>query len=60
MLTCFSYRNGRAWNHFTEQQIVSLFCRRFDFGEFRDYSSLEGDGVVRFFYTVLMKKKQFT
>ncbi len=60
MVTCFSYRNGRSWNHFTEQQIVSLFCGHFDFEEFRDYSSIEGDGVVRFFYTVLMKKKQFT
>jgi 2-polyprenyl-3-methyl-5-hydroxy-6-metoxy-1,4-benzoquinol methylase len=57
MLTCFSYRNGKAWNHFTEPQIVSLFCRYFEFGEFRDYPSVEGDGVTRYFYTVLLKKK---
>ena len=60
MLTCFSYRNGKAWNHFTEPQIVSLFCRYFEFGEFRDYPSVEGDGVTRYFYTVLMKKKGFS
>ena len=56
MLTCFSYRNGPGWNHFTRQQIVDLFGGLFDLGEFRHYPSLEGDGVTRFFYTVLMKK----
>jgi ubiquinone/menaquinone biosynthesis C-methylase UbiE len=25
LLTCFSYKNGPAWNHFTEKQIISLF-----------------------------------
>jgi cyclopropane fatty-acyl-phospholipid synthase-like methyltransferase len=57
MLTCFSYRNGAGWNHFTRQKIESLFRDFFGFGEFRHYPSLEGDGVTRFFYTVLMKKK---
>ena len=57
MLTCFSYRNGVGWNHFTEQQIVDLFGKVFVLSEVRHYSSLEGDGVIRFFYTVLMKKK---
>ena len=56
MLTCFSYRNGQGWNHFTRQQIMDLFGGLFDLGEFRHYASLEGDGVTRFFYTVLMKK----
>jgi ubiquinone/menaquinone biosynthesis C-methylase UbiE len=57
MLTCFSYRNGRGWNHFTIQQIVNLFSELFVLGKIRHYSSLEGDGVIRFFFTVLMKKK---
>ena len=29
----------------------------FELGEFRHYLSLEGDGYIRFFYTVLMRKK---
>ena len=57
MLTCFSYKNGLGWNHFTKQQIIDLFSGAFELGEVRHYSSLEGDGVIRFFYTVLMKKK---
>ena len=57
MLTCFSYRNGPGWNHFTAQQIIDLFSGYFELGELRHYPSLEGDGVIRFFYTVLMKKK---
>ena len=56
MLTCFSYRNGPGWNHFTRQKIVDMFDGIFVLGGFRDYSSLEGDGVTRFFYTVLMEK----
>jgi 2-polyprenyl-3-methyl-5-hydroxy-6-metoxy-1,4-benzoquinol methylase len=60
MLTCFSYRNGQGWNHFTKQQLIELFGGLFEFGELRDYPSLEGDGVTRFFYTVLMKKKPVT
>jgi 2-polyprenyl-3-methyl-5-hydroxy-6-metoxy-1,4-benzoquinol methylase len=56
MLTCFSYRNGPAWNHFTRQQIVDLFGGLFALGEARHYPSLEGDGVIRYFYTLLMKK----
>jgi len=58
MLTCFSFRNGPGWNHFTEQQLIELFDGFFEFGEFRHYPSLEGDGVTRYFYTVLMKKEQ--
>ena len=57
MLTCFSYKNGRGWNHFTRQQINNLFSGHFELGEIRHYPSLEGDGVIRYFYTVLMKKK---
>ena len=57
MLTFFSYKNGRRWNHFTLQHIIDLFSEFFVIGNVRHYSSLEGDGVVRFFYTVLMEKK---
>ena len=59
MLTCFSYKNGLGWNHFTRQQIIELFSGHFVLVEIRHYPSLEGDGVIRFFYTVLMKKKPF-
>jgi ubiquinone/menaquinone biosynthesis C-methylase UbiE len=57
MLTCFSYQNGSRWNHFTKQQLIDLFGDYFGFGEFQHYPSLEGDGVIRYFYTVLMHKK---
>jgi ubiquinone/menaquinone biosynthesis C-methylase UbiE len=57
MLTCFSYKNGKAWNHFTKRQLIDLFSGLFEMGEFRHYPSLEGDGVTRYFYTVLMKKR---
>ncbi len=57
LLTCFSYKNGKAWNHFTAKQLISLFSVRFKINEVRHYSSIEGDGVKRYFYTVWMKKK---
>jgi ubiquinone/menaquinone biosynthesis C-methylase UbiE len=57
MLTCFSHRNGPAWNHFTRQQIIDLFSGCFELKQIRHNSSNEGDGVIRFFYTALMKKK---
>src|SRR4030065_1213250 len=58
MLTCFSYKNGPAWNHFTRQQLIDLFSGLFEMEEFRHYPSKEGDGVARYFYTILMKKKE--
>ena len=58
MLTCFSYKNGQAWNHFTRQQIIDLFSPLFDIELLRQISSLEGDGVIRFFYTALMRKRK--
>ena len=57
MLTCFSYKNGPGWNHFTRQQITDLFSGHFELGNIKHYPSLEGDGIIRYFYTVLMKKK---
>ena len=58
MLTCFSYKNAPAWNHFTKKQLIDLFSDYFNLGEFRHYGSVEGDGVKRYFYTVLMEKKK--
>jgi ubiquinone/menaquinone biosynthesis C-methylase UbiE len=57
LLTCFSYKNGQARNHFTERQIITFFSGHFDIEEIRDVSSIESDGVRRYFYTVWMKKK---
>ena len=57
MLTCFSYRNGPGWNHFTREQLVGFFTGFFGLDEVRDYFSLKGDGVIRFFFTMLMEKK---
>jgi ubiquinone/menaquinone biosynthesis C-methylase UbiE len=58
LLTCFSYKNGPAWNHFTEKQLNRLFSSYFEIREIRHVSSIEGDGVRRFFFTVWMKKKK--
>ncbi len=58
MLTCFSYRNGLAWNHFTRQQLIEMFSGYFRMGEFRHYASVEGDRATRYFYTVLMRKRE--
>ncbi len=57
MLTCFSYRNGRSWNYFTKGQLIRFFTLYFHLGGFKHYPSVEGDGAIRYFYTVLMKKK---
>jgi SAM-dependent methyltransferase len=57
MLTCFSWWNGPAWNHFTKQQLEAAFGTLFKFKIVRHYASAEGDGYTRFFYTVLMEKK---
>jgi ubiquinone/menaquinone biosynthesis C-methylase UbiE len=58
LLTCFSYKNGPAWNHFTRKQIIDLFSDYFEIDEIRHISSIEGDGYRRYFYTVLMRKKK--
>jgi ubiquinone/menaquinone biosynthesis C-methylase UbiE len=55
MFTGFSDRNGPGWNHFSEQHIRSLFSS-LNIEHLQHISSLEGDGVVRYFYTALMRK----
>jgi 2-polyprenyl-3-methyl-5-hydroxy-6-metoxy-1,4-benzoquinol methylase len=58
LLTCFSYKNGPAWNHFTKKQIIDLFSDYFEIDEIRHISSIEGDCYKRYFYTLLMRKKE--
>jgi cyclopropane fatty-acyl-phospholipid synthase-like methyltransferase len=57
LLVCFSDRNGQDWNHFTEEQIVELFRYSFKILWIKHISSLEGDGITRYFYEVFMEKK---
>jgi SAM-dependent methyltransferase len=57
LLVCFSYRNGRAWNHFRREQLVDLFGDYFQIDWMKHVSSLEGDKVTRYFYEVLMEKQ---
>lgn len=56
LLTCFSEKNGPSWNHFTENQLIEIFSPFFKIVKIMHYSSLEGDNVIRYFYTILMKK----
>ena len=58
MLTCFSDRNGPAWNHFSRQQIIDLFSGFFKLESLQHAPSLEGDQVTRFFYTALMRRRE--
>jgi len=55
-LICFSYKNGQAWNHFRREQIIELFGDLFEIKWIKHVSSLEGDGVTRYFYETLMKR----
>jgi len=57
LMVCFSYRNGPAWNHFTKEQIIQLFSNHFKIKNIEHVASVEGDGYVRYFYSVLMEKK---
>ena len=57
LLTCFSEKNGPSWNHFTENQLIKLFSPFFKIVKSTHYSSLEGDNVIRYFYSILMRKK---
>jgi SAM-dependent methyltransferase len=56
LLTCFSSKNGPGWNHFTKKQLIQLFSKYFKIIKLHHYSSIEGDDIKRFFYTILMKK----
>ena len=56
LTVCFSDKNGSAWNHFTENQIVELFRNQFRILWIKHSSSIEGDNVTRHFYEAYMKK----
>jgi ubiquinone/menaquinone biosynthesis C-methylase UbiE len=56
LLTCFSDKNGEAWNHFTRNQLKRIFQDFFKIKWIKHFSSIEGDNVKRFFYEVLMIK----
>jgi len=57
LMVCFSYRNGPSWNHFTKEHIFQLFSNHFEIKNIEHFASVEGDGVTRYFYSVLMEKK---
>ncbi len=54
---CFSEKNGPAWNHFAEEQLVEIFLKLYNINNIKHIESVEGDGKVRYFYAILMKKK---
>lgn len=56
LLMCFSNRMGPAWNHFSERQVRDLFSDFFDILILREISSVEGDGITRYFFVSLMEK----
>ncbi len=56
LLVCFSHRNGKAWNHFTKEQILKLFGKYFKIEWIRHVSSIEGDNITRHFFETLMDK----
>jgi len=53
---CFSRRNGPTWNHFTEEELKSIFSPYFGIEKIEHFSNVEGDGVRRYFYSIFMKK----
>lgn len=57
LMVCFSNKNGPAWNHFTKEQILQLFSNLFKIKNIEHIASVEGDGYIRYFYSVLMEKK---
>lgn len=58
LMVCFSDKNGRAVNHFSREKIVEMFGDRFEIDLMNHVSSVEGDGIIRYFYEVLMKKPE--
>ncbi|HKZ93433.1 MAG TPA: class I SAM-dependent methyltransferase [Candidatus Bathyarchaeia archaeon] len=57
-LTCFSDRNGVAWNHFTKERLARYFAGRFRFISLDHFGSVEGNGSTRFFYSILMQRRE--
>lgn len=55
-MVCFSDKNGSAWNHFSKQQITTIWSPHFDVISIEHFSSIEGDGHTRFFFATLMRR----
>jgi SAM-dependent methyltransferase len=58
LMVCFSDRNGSAENHFTKEKLIELFGHRFEIRRMNHVSSVEADGVTRYFYEVLMRRPE--
>lgn len=56
LVTCFSRRNGPAWNHFTEEELSDIMTPYFVIERMKHFGSIEGDEVLRYFYSVFMRK----
>ncbi len=56
-MICFSDKNGPAWNHLSDEEILDIFSPHFDAIERQHFSSLEGDGRTRFFYATLFRSR---
>ena len=54
----FSDKKTRAINHFNRETIRDLFGDLFEIGEMNHVSSVERDGVTRYFHEVLMNKPE--
>lgn len=54
-MVCFSDKNGAAWNHFSDEEILDIFSPHFEAIEMQDFSPLEGDSRIRFFYATLFR-----
>ena len=57
-LKCFSYKNGKAWNHFTKEDIVRYFGPRFDIIEMKhiDKGAARKKGVRYLWYAFMEKR----
>ena len=58
LMVCFSDRNGSAENHFSKERLIELFGNRFETSRMTHVSSMEADGVIRYFYEVLMMRPE--
>jgi len=58
LLICFSDKNGPGWNHFSKEQLTDYFSHRFIFLSTEHFHSVEADGYGRYFYSVLMQRRE--
>jgi len=55
-MVCFSDQNGTAWNHFSTEDIVTIWSPHLGIISIERFSSVEGDGRTRFFLATLMRR----